>query len=128
MASCLFTMHILSTFGYSQYFFDLYYFLHFTCYSNHTLCHGCDLDRVSGCIFQVHTWEPSIQNPYRGHVVWAVPENIDITVTLFRDPRQADFEDKEWTFHIEDVSTSVLIIYQGSQVSRLEMSEIKRKI
>jgi len=36
---CLFTMHILSTFGYSQYFFDSYYFLHFTYYSNHTLCH-----------------------------------------------------------------------------------------
>jgi hypothetical protein len=73
---------------------------------------GSDLDRVSGCMFQVHTWEPSIQNPYRGYVVWPVPENIDITVTLFRDPRQADFEDKEWTFHIEDVSTSIMIIHK----------------
>ena len=35
---------------------------------------------------------------------WSVPENIDINVTLFRDPRQIEFEDKEWTFVIEDVS------------------------
>ena len=42
MALCLFTMHILSTFGYSQYFFDSYYFLHFTYYSNHTLCYTYD--------------------------------------------------------------------------------------
>ena len=37
-------------------------------------------------------------------VSWPVPENIEITVTLFRDNRQAAFEDKEWTFVIEDVS------------------------
>ena len=37
-------------------------------------------------------------------VVWPVPENIEITVTLFRETRQSDFEDKEWTFAIEDVS------------------------
>ena len=59
------------------------------------------------CIFlywQWHTWEPSIQNPYNGFVSWSVPENIDINVTLFKDPRQTEFEDKEWTFVIEDVS------------------------
>ena len=37
-------------------------------------------------------------------VSWPVPENIEITVTLFRDNRQSAFEDKEWTFVIEDVS------------------------
>ena len=39
MALCLFNIHILLTFGYSQYLFELYQFLHFTYYSNHTLCH-----------------------------------------------------------------------------------------
>jgi len=51
---------------------------------------------------EAHSWEPSLQNPYRGLVVWPVPENVEITVTLFRDPRQSEFEDKEWTFVIED--------------------------
>jgi hypothetical protein len=56
--------------------------------------------------FKAHDWQPSIQNPYRGLVIWPVPENLEITVTLFRDNRQAEFEDKEWMFHIEDVSSS----------------------
>jgi len=51
---------------------------------------------------ELHTWEPSIEDPHHGLVVWPVPENIEITVTLFRDPRQTEFEDKEWTFIIED--------------------------
>lgn len=38
-------------------------------------------------------------------VVWPVPENMEITVTLFRDPRTNEFEDKDWLFYIEDVST-----------------------
>lgn len=43
-------------------------------------------------------------NPQRGSVVWAVPENKDATITLFKDPRSNEFEDKCWTFCIEDVS------------------------
>uniref|UniRef100_H3ACT2 EH domain binding protein 1 like 1 n=1 Tax=Latimeria chalumnae TaxID=7897 RepID=H3ACT2_LATCH len=35
-------------------------------------------------------------------VVWAVPENVDITVTLYKDPLAEDFEDKDWTFVIEN--------------------------
>nr|XP_019945114.1 PREDICTED: contactin-associated protein-like 4 [Paralichthys olivaceus] len=31
-----------------------------------------------------HGWQPGIKNPYRGVVVWPVPENIEITVTLFK--------------------------------------------
>uniref|UniRef100_A0AAX7T6E2 EH domain binding protein 1 n=1 Tax=Astatotilapia calliptera TaxID=8154 RepID=A0AAX7T6E2_ASTCA len=31
-----------------------------------------------------HSWQPGIKNPYRGVVVWPVPENIEITVTLFK--------------------------------------------
>ncbi len=66
-------------------------------------CH-CQYFHKNTPFLQWHTWEPSIQNPYNGHVSWAVPENIDISVTLFRDPRQIEFEDKEWTFVLEDVS------------------------
>lgn len=33
---------------------------------------------------QLHAWQPGIKNPYRGMVVWPVPENVDITVTLYR--------------------------------------------
>ncbi|XP_021353630.1 EH domain-binding protein 1-like isoform X2 [Mizuhopecten yessoensis] len=53
---------------------------------------------------QPHTWEPTIQNPYRGVVTWTVPENVEIQVTLFRDHNHPDFEDKEWVFAIEDYS------------------------
>uniref|UniRef100_A0A673A0T9 EH domain binding protein 1 like 1 n=1 Tax=Sphaeramia orbicularis TaxID=375764 RepID=A0A673A0T9_9TELE len=50
---------------------------------------------------KLHSWQPGIKNPYRGMVVWPVPENIDISVTLFKDPNAEEFEDKEWTFVIE---------------------------
>ncbi|XP_050932423.1 EH domain-binding protein 1 isoform X2 [Lates calcarifer] len=53
-----------------------------------------------------HGWQPGIKNPYRGVVVWPVPENIEITVTLFKDPHAEEFEDKEWTFVIENESPS----------------------
>ncbi|XP_022245844.1 EH domain-binding protein 1-like isoform X2 [Limulus polyphemus] len=53
---------------------------------------------------QAHSWQPTIQNPYRGLVVWPVPENIEIKATLFKDQRSNDFEDKEWTYVIEDIS------------------------
>lgn len=42
------------------------------------------------CVFfvslcpQSHSWQPGIKNPYRGVVVWPVPENVEITVTLFK--------------------------------------------
>lgn len=35
-------------------------------------------------VSQSHSWQPGIKNPYRGVVVWPVPENIEITVTLFK--------------------------------------------
>ena len=40
------------------------------------------------------SWQPTIQNSYRGLVVWPVPENVDITVTLFQDPKATEYEDK----------------------------------
>ncbi|CAJ1063581.1 EH domain-binding protein 1-like protein 1 isoform X6 [Xyrichtys novacula] len=50
---------------------------------------------------KLHSWQPGIKNPYRGMVVWPVPENIDISVTLFKEVNAEEFEDKEWTFVIE---------------------------
>ncbi|OPJ58767.1 EH domain-binding protein 1 isoform C [Patagioenas fasciata monilis] len=52
---------------------------------------------------KAHSWQPGIKNPYRGVVVWPVPENVEITVTLFKDPHAEEFEDKEWTFVIENI-------------------------
>ncbi|RMC07828.1 hypothetical protein DUI87_15297 [Hirundo rustica rustica] len=51
---------------------------------------------------KAHSWQPGIKNPYRGVVVWPVPENVEITVTLFKDPHAEEFEDKEWMFVIEN--------------------------
>ncbi|OCT84200.1 hypothetical protein XELAEV_18022340mg [Xenopus laevis] len=48
-----------------------------------------------------HSWQPGIKDPFHGSVVWAVPENVDITATLYRDPHTEYFEEKEWTFQIE---------------------------
>ncbi|XP_077961333.1 EH domain-binding protein 1-like protein 1 isoform X19 [Gasterosteus aculeatus] len=50
---------------------------------------------------KLHSWQPGIKNPYRGMVVWPVPENIDISVTLFKEINTDEFEDKDWTFVIE---------------------------
>ncbi|XP_069002201.1 titin homolog isoform X10 [Embiotoca jacksoni] len=50
---------------------------------------------------KLHSWQPGIKNPYRGMVVWPVPENINISVTLFKDANADEFEDKDWTFVIE---------------------------
>ncbi|XP_063247683.1 EH domain-binding protein 1 isoform X5 [Prinia subflava] len=55
---------------------------------------------------KAHSWQPGIKNPYRGVVVWPVPENVEITVTLFKDPHAEEFEDKEWMFVIENESPS----------------------
>ncbi|XP_051934114.1 EH domain-binding protein 1-like protein 1 isoform X15 [Hippocampus zosterae] len=51
---------------------------------------------------KLHSWQPGIQNPYRGLVLWQVPESLDITVTLFKEPTAEEFEDKDWTFVIEN--------------------------
>ncbi|XP_038046960.1 EH domain-binding protein 1-like isoform X2 [Patiria miniata] len=52
---------------------------------------------------ELHQWVPGIKDPYRGTIVWTVPENVEMTCTLFKENRpDAPFEDKEWTFIIED--------------------------
>lgn len=52
-------------------------------------------------------------NPLVGHVSWAVPDNHAISVTLFKDPRTHELEDKDWTFVVEDVSSGLywLVVY-----------------
>lgn len=45
-----------------------------------------------------------MMNPLLGHISWAVPDNHTISVTLFKDSRTHELEDKDWTFVIEDVS------------------------
>lgn len=49
-------------------------------------------------------WEPDMMNPLVGNISWPVPDNHAISVTLFKDPRTHELEDKDWTFVIEDVS------------------------
>ncbi|XP_055373046.1 EH domain-binding protein 1 isoform X2 [Condylostylus longicornis] len=49
-------------------------------------------------------WEPDMMSPLIGHVSWPVPDNHAITVTLFKDPRTHELEDKDWTFVIEDIT------------------------
>ncbi|XP_075003690.1 EH domain-binding protein 1 isoform X1 [Calonectris borealis] len=63
---------------------------------------------------KAHSWQPGIKNPYRGVVVWPVPENVEITVTLFKDPHAEEFEDKEWTFVIENAPSLKITEDNGS--------------
>ncbi|XP_054154387.1 EH domain-binding protein 1-like isoform X2 [Oppia nitens] len=50
------------------------------------------------------TWEPTLRNPYRGLVIWSIPELLEVEVTLFRDQRSSEYEIKEWILAIEDVA------------------------
>lgn len=45
-----------------------------------------------------------MKDPLKGVVVWGIPENKEVSVTLFKDPRTQELEDKDWTFVVEDVS------------------------
>ncbi|XP_066064456.1 EH domain-binding protein 1-like protein 1 [Chamaea fasciata] len=49
-------------------------------------------------------WQPGIQNPQRGMVVWVVPETLEVVVTLYRDPQAATFDDKSWNFLVVNES------------------------
>ncbi|NXB89408.1 EH1L1 protein, partial [Vidua chalybeata] len=49
-------------------------------------------------------WQPGIQNPQRGMVVWVVPETLEVVVTLYRvRPQAAAFDDKTWNFLVVNV-------------------------
>lgn len=54
-------------------------------------------------------WEPSLSDPLKGSISWAVPDNHTVSVTLFKDPRTHELEDKDWTFVIEDVRFHFLL-------------------
>ena len=41
---------------------------------------------------------------------WRDPENITSTITLYRQPREESFEDKEWTFFVEAVRKCFIIV------------------
>lgn len=49
-------------------------------------------------------WNPDMVDPLAATLSWPVPDNHSITVTLFKDPRTHELEDKDWTFVLEDVS------------------------
>ncbi|OXA59855.1 EH domain-binding protein 1-like protein 1 isoform X2 [Folsomia candida] len=50
-------------------------------------------------------WEPTMKNPMKGMIVWPIPESKEIMVTIFKDPRTGEYEDKDWNISLEDVST-----------------------
>ncbi|KAJ7409751.1 EH domain-binding protein 1 [Willisornis vidua] len=80
---------------------------------------------------KAHSWQPGIKNPYRGVVVWPVPENVEITVTLFKDPHAEEFEDKEWMFVIENLFEGAVAPFIGylctQHVSSRESPSGRRK-
>lgn len=52
---------------------------------------------------QTLPWEQKMSNHLKGVVVWAIPENKEFTVTLFKDPRTLELEDKDWIISVESV-------------------------
>ncbi|XP_068524577.1 EH domain-binding protein 1-like protein 1 [Anas acuta] len=61
-----------------------------------------------------HSWQPGIENPYRGMVVWVVPESVDVVVTLYRDPHATTYDEKEWTFLVENESRGRRSVVAGA--------------
>ncbi|KAJ0170637.1 hypothetical protein K1T71_014008 [Dendrolimus kikuchii] len=55
-------------------------------------------------ITEPQEWEPSLKDPLKGSVIYTMPENHTVAVTLFKDSRTNELEDKDWTFVLEDVS------------------------
>jgi len=68
-------------------------------------------------VLQWHRLVSSEDSVHTCCVVWVVPENIETVVTLFRDPRRCEFEDKDWSFSIEVmVSSTVLVICMSTDI------------
>ncbi|XP_050431010.1 EH domain-binding protein 1 isoform X2 [Adelges cooleyi] len=55
-------------------------------------------------VSEILPWEPTMKDPLRGVVIWPIPENKQLSITLFKDPRTNEHEDKEWNLTIEDVN------------------------
>ena len=49
-------------------------------------------------------WEPSINNPSHGHVVWPEPEKMTTVVTLYKGQKDHVYENKEWEVSIVEVN------------------------
>jgi hypothetical protein len=58
-------------------------------------------------LWKVHQLQYEPGSTHSAHIDWPVPENVEIVVTLFHDPRRCEFETKEWTFALE-LAVSIL--------------------
>ncbi|KFD53117.1 hypothetical protein M513_06031 [Trichuris suis] len=59
-------------------------------------------------VSKVWNWEPSITNPYCGIILWPsqCTETLEVITTLYRDQHSDEYDDKEWTFVVEEVANS----------------------
>ncbi|CAL8110865.1 unnamed protein product [Orchesella dallaii] len=82
-------------------------------------------------------WEPTMKNPLKGMIVWPIPESKEIAVTIFKDPRTSEYEDKDWNITVEDVSTgkpralatgALNVKDYASEVPTQTSSELKMKV
>lgn len=62
-------------------------------------------------VTELQPWEPTMKDPLRGVATWPIPDNREASITLFKDPRTNQLEDKEWTFIVEDVIYLFFNIY-----------------
>jgi len=46
-----------------------------------------------------------MKNPLKGLVVWPVPDSKEMPVTIYKDPRTLEYEDKDWNLTVEDMTT-----------------------
>ncbi|THD25245.1 EH domain-binding protein 1 [Fasciola hepatica] len=61
---------------------------------------------------------PSTENTNVHMRVWAMPENIEFTTTLYRGEKSLQFEEKEWICQIEDVGNVTTSRLSGPSVRR----------
>eukprot|EP00794_Sanderia_malayensis_P015799 gene15799-17392_t len=55
---------------------------------------------------RAYKFQSGIANPFRGVMVMTEPEDIEITVTMYKEDKpDSQFEDKEWTFMVMEEST-----------------------
>ncbi|KAK0096543.1 hypothetical protein PV326_005199 [Microctonus aethiopoides] len=85
-------------------------------------------------------WEPCLSDPLIGIVSWAVPDNHTVSVTLFKDPRTHELEDKDWTFvvsstgkrrHIAAININMkryATLESSQQPLRLDLKPTSKKI
>lgn len=68
---------------------------------------GLTLSRRSRkVVIEPRLWEPTMKNPLKGMIVWPIPDSKEVAVTVFKDPRTEEYEDKDWQLAVEDVILS----------------------